>query len=609
MSTRKLIGKVSATEKNPSSCDEFQFWMSDDTILSPFDIVLVQNKTDDSITYGVVQDIFHITDGTGHISNYVSSDFGNVDIAPMTHRLSLSYAKVSVIHNTKENFMPVFEGSAVYTANEDDIQVALGLDNIDEKSAIPAGLMKAGNNVSVPIKFNGDFLIGPEGAHMNISGISGLATKTSYVMFLLKAIQHKCKDDVAIIVMNVRGDDLLHVHQPNEKITNAQRKDWDDLGVPCTPFENVKYLYPYRQQKDKLYANTALPVEDLTEQFNGGQAANFIYTFEHDISKVDMLFSNVDDPNYTIESILNYIDYGSEFKGDLSWANFKEVLKEFCSKGSDKKDKSSILIQSWQRFRRLINNSINDDIFVNAKSSKKEQHQVYLSDEIARLAIKPLRIAFDDIKLKDTYCAAVRTAHRHGIKEISNYILFNYKDKPEDLYERLKINIELNRELGIQIFSFPMKYSPINRTDRSYIGVNWTKKSIRAISAILQVTKGVVAAGSDFFYKAFGNTLEEYFELLAMPRELIMFRHHFEENGTTATWKKLYQAMSDEQKKELMEFTSHTVAELKQTPCPEQFREILPYYLIKYNGKKDQMGDGAVQLSLMDDSDIVFEDQ
>ncbi|PWN00734.1 MAG: hypothetical protein DBX37_00425, partial [Massilioclostridium sp.] len=118
MSTRKLIGKVSATEKNPSSCDEFQFWLSDDTILSPFDIVLVHNKTDDSITYGVVQDIFHITDGTGHISNYVSSDFGNVDIAPMTRRLSLSYAKVSVIHNTKENFMPVFKGSAVYTAFE-----------------------------------------------------------------------------------------------------------------------------------------------------------------------------------------------------------------------------------------------------------------------------------------------------------------------------------------------------------------------------------------------------------------------------------------------------------------------------------------------------------
>ncbi len=385
MSSRKLIGKVSATEKYPSSCDEFQFWLSDDTILSPFDIVLVENKTDNSITYGVVQDIFHITDGTGHISNYVSSDFGNVETIPMTRRLSLSYAKVSVLHNTKENFMPVFEGSAVYTANEEDIQIALGLDHIDEKTAIPAGLMKTGNNVSVPIKYNGDFLIGPEGAHMNISGISGLATKTSYVMFLLKAIQDKCKDDVAIIVMNVKGDDLLHVHQPNEKITDAQRKEWDDLGVPCTPFENVKYLYPYRKQKDKLYANTALPIEDLEEQFSAKQASNFVYTFEHDIDKVDMLFANVDDPNYTIESILNYIDYGSEFQSDLSWDNFKDVLKDFCSKGSSKTNNSSIVIQSWQRFRRLINNSINDDIFVNSKSSSKDQHQVYLSDEVLNI--------------------------------------------------------------------------------------------------------------------------------------------------------------------------------------------------------------------------------
>ncbi len=385
MSKRKLIGRVSATEKYPSSCDDFQFWLADDAILSPFDIVRVENKTDDSITYGVVQDILHITDGTGHLSNYVSSDFGDVETIPMTRRLSLSYAKVSVIHNTKENFMPVFEGSPVYTADNEDIEIALGLDNIDERTAIPAGLMKASNNVAVPIKYNGDFLIGPEGAHMNISGISGLATKTSYVMFLLKAIQHKYKDDVAIIVMNVKGDDLLHIHQPNEKITSAQREEWDALGVPCEPFENVRYLYPYRRQKDRLYANTALPTEDLEEQFDAQQAANFVYTFDHDIGKVDMLFANVDDPNYTIESILNYIDYGTEFKGDLSWTDFKDKLKEFCSKGSSKNNNSSILIQSWQRFRRLINNSINDDIFVNAISSAREQHQVYLSDEVLNI--------------------------------------------------------------------------------------------------------------------------------------------------------------------------------------------------------------------------------
>lgn len=226
-------------------------------------------------------------------------------------------------------------------------------------------------------------------------------------------------------------------------------------------------------------------------------------------------------------------------------------------------------------------------------------------EQLARLAIRPLRIAFDDIRLKDVYCKAVRTAHRHGIKEISNYILFNYKDKPEDLYERLRVNIELNKKLGIQIFSFPMKYSPISETDRTYIGANWCKKSIRAISAILQVTKGVVAAGSSFFYKAFGNNLDEYFELLAMPRELIMFRSHFEENGVTAKWQSLYRKLTDKQKKRLMALVSLNATELKNTPWPDDLKVILKYYLIKYTGKAEFSDEKYIQLALTDDSDVV----
>lgn len=229
-------------------------------------------------------------------------------------------------------------------------------------------------------------------------------------------------------------------------------------------------------------------------------------------------------------------------------------------------------------------------------------------EQLARLAIHPLRIAFDDIKLKDVYCKAVRTAHRHGINQISNYILFNYKDKPEDLYERLRVNIELNEELGIQIFSFPMKYSPISETDRTYIGANWCKKSIRAISAILQVTKGVVAAGSSFFYKAFGNNLEEYHEILAMPRELIMFRSFFEENGTTAKWQALYRQLTNEQKDRLMKLVSLNVSELRNTPWPSDLADILEFYLLKYSGKTEQNQEKYVQMSLMDDSDVVLED-
>lgn len=170
------------------------------------------------------------------------------------------------------------------------------------------------------------------------------------------------------------------------------------------------------------------------------------------------------------------------------------------------------------------------------------------------------------------------------------------------------MNIELNEELGIKIFSFPMKYSPISETDRTYIGTNWYKKSVRAISAILQVTKGVVAAGSSFFYKAFGNNLEEYYELLAMPRELIMFRSYFEENGITANWQALYRKLDDEQKERLMNLVSLDVSELRKISWPDDLKDILEFYLIKYSGKKEYSNEKYVQVSLMNDSDVVIED-
>ena len=172
----------------------------------------------------------------------------------------------------------------------------------------------------------------------------------------------------------------------------------------------------------------------------------------------------------------------------------------------------------------------------------------------------------------------------------------------------MRVNIELNEELGIQIFSFPMKYSPINETDRTYIGANWCKKSVRAISAILQVTKGVVAAGSSFFYKAFGKNLEEYHEILAMPRELIMFRSYFEKNGTTAKWQTLYRQLTNEQKERLMRLVSLNVSELRNTPWPSDLVDILEFYLLKYSGKTEQNQEKYVQMSLMDDTDVVLED-
>ena len=153
-----------------------------------------------------------------------------------------------------------------------------------------------------------------------------------------------------------------------------------------------------------------------------------------------------------------------------------------------------------------------------------------------------------------------------------------------------------------------MKYSPISETDRTYIGINWCKKSVLAISAILQVTKGVVAAGSNFFYKAFGSNLDEYFELLAMPRELIMFRSYFENNGITTKWKALYGKLNGEQKERLMALASLNVSELRKTPWPNDLKDILEFYLIKHSDKTEYSNEKYIQLSLMEDSNIIIED-
>jgi len=144
---------------------------------------------------------------------------------------------------------------------------------------------------------------------------------------------------------------------------------------------------------------------------------------------------------------------------------------------------------------------------------------------LSEIAIKPLRIAFDSVKQKKLYIEKVRLAHKYGIKHLSNFILFNYNDTPEDFYERLRINIELNERLGLSIFSFPMKFVPLNAKDRKYVcNPHWTKTQLRGIQCILHATHGVVGPRRPFFKKAFGKDAQEFKHIIEQPEEHIFHR-------------------------------------------------------------------------------------
>ncbi len=206
--------------------------------------------------------------------------------------------------------------------------------------------------------------------------------------------------------------------------------------------------------------------------------------------------------------------------------------------------------------------------------------------KISEVAIKPCRIAFDNISTREDYFTAMENAVKYGIKYFSNYLLYNYDENPKSLWLRLKLNIDFCKKYkkdGISLFSFPMKYASIERTDRSYIGVEWHRKYLRAMNVILNVTSGVVAKEEDFFLRAYGNTEEEFIEILTMPDDFIRFRDFFEEKGFTQLWKKYYSMLNKEQKNILIDILDRVTDEpdILLLHYDMLIDKILQFYLMK----------------------------
>lgn len=206
--------------------------------------------------------------------------------------------------------------------------------------------------------------------------------------------------------------------------------------------------------------------------------------------------------------------------------------------------------------------------------------------KLSEIAIRPMRIAFDDWKYRAQYVRAIKLGADNGIVNLSNYLLYNFRDKPEDLYNRLLLNIDLCDALGVNIYSFPMKYHPISDphffSNRDFIGDYWNRKFIRTIQSVLNSTHGKIGRGRTFFFKAFGRNLVEFDDLLYMPEAFIIRRWDAEINGFKARWLMAREALSPDElqlaygivKKNV--FDEHEIAMQSA-----RVSEFLSYYLIR----------------------------
>lgn len=376
----KIIGKVIATEKNPSTIDDFYFWTKQNLILNPFDVVKVSHLQN-TVTYGVIEEISHITDTANFLSDYVSNDFGDVETVENTHRIGMNYVKAKVINNTGNIYIPLINNTKVELADEEEVAEALGLKNV--KNPVTCGYLEMYNGdedkITLPVKMDSRFLIGPEGAHLNISGISGLAAKTSYAMFLLKAIQDKClredgqDDDVAFVLFNVKGKDLLALDEHNEFESEAEKKltfeMYKKLGMSTEPFKNVQYYYPYATNK---IGNTYLHREAYDNQRKFNKAHLYKFSYEEDKDNLDLMFASMDDPQQTMDSIINYIiNNQGGFGGLDGWDDFLEEVQRLTRAGAG--GEKDITVNSWRKFNRIIRKSIyNNEIFNSVNDNGEE---------------------------------------------------------------------------------------------------------------------------------------------------------------------------------------------------------------------------------------------
>ena len=478
----KIIGKVSATEKCPSTIDEFYFWTDKRQILSPFDVVKVNHESD-SITFGVIEEINHITDAPSHFTSYISSDFGDTsDGIGNMNRLGMNYVKARVTGNTKDIYTPVLNGRQVSLCTSEEIRQALGLTEKDVKNPLVCGYLemyKGVDKVRIKVALNSHFLLGPDGAHLNISGISGLAAKTSYSMFLLKSIQAKFKTEqngtCAFVLFNVKGRDIMAIDERNEDLSDADKAIYDDLGLSYLPFENVRYYYPYgKNEAGKVQSYAAIC--DIERQRAAHKAFTYAFTYGENKDKLDLLLANEDDPTGTLESCVNHI-YNEEggFRDINKWSTLKEQIDVCCQAGNT--NNREIQTVSWRKFKRCINKAIGNDVFCKSLTDNlvdlntEIQHHLNNGDvlviDIARLDGNTQSFVFGSVarSIYDLKLGAERDNIPDKIiifvDELNKYASSDVPKNSPILKQLLDI-AERGRSLGIILFSVEQFRSAIH---------------------------------------------------------------------------------------------------------------------------------------------------
>jgi hypothetical protein len=346
------LGRVVATERKPNTPHEFHFWTALDSPVGIGTIVRVEgaHPVNGQIpeVYGIVVEGFSYTDLLTPLHDVLGHD-GSPSQASLatTERAEIRLYTAHVLRQLPEEPMQPVPMGQVFLADENDVAVALRMDSYlsaENRTGIPIGVYRAGGT-DAPIYVDADFLIGPEAAHLNITGVSGLATKTSAIEWILSSIfTHfpEKKGSIAAVCFNVKGPDLCFLDQPGD-IGDADRVLYEKCNVPIKAFDNVQYFAPFKS--DGFTLNTLRSNPDLLHN-----VSSLTWGLREVLQYAEVLL-NKDDVDAKADALIDFIrerivdrPFSDQMLGNKqylvrSFADleqwFKDVLSAMESKGNE----------------------------------------------------------------------------------------------------------------------------------------------------------------------------------------------------------------------------------------------------------------------------------
>ncbi|MBK9067987.1 MAG: ATP-binding protein [Gemmatimonadetes bacterium] len=444
------IGRVVATELKPSTPHQFHFWTARE---SPVGIgAIVRVEAPGRTVFGIVTDGFAYSDLLTPIHDVIGADGdpATAGDAP-TERTEIRLYTAAVLRQLPEEPLQPVPLGAVHLAGDADVVTALRMDAFlhgGKPTGIPAGVYAAGG-LEAPIYLDADFLLGPEAAHLNITGVSGLATKTSAVEFLLSSIFQTFpahKGSVAAVCFNVKGPDLCFLDQPAD-LSDEDRRLYDRLGLRPEPFPDVTYHAPYKA--DGVNLNTLRTHEALA-----GNTVPLVWGLREVLDYAEVLL-NKDDVDAKAGAFIDFLGervVGREFR-DITLSEETLEVRSFAD------------LEDF--FRRIF-----DFMEVQAKGSEvwRNHHLATIRkvrNRLGNISVRAKGLVTDDGQSSDLPWGAFRDRSVHvidvaGVDPLAQDLVF------ARVVNKLKEHLE-RRDLGVDhvvVFVDELnKYAPADGQD------------------------------------------------------------------------------------------------------------------------------------------------